>query len=132
MIPNMKSTRILIIDDEPDFTALLKANLEEEGDFMVREINDPKKALEAARTFKPHLCVIDVVMPTMDGGDIVAQLRADDRLRQVPVIMLTALVEENPDNPGGETITGGLPFISKTSGFDVILSSIHRHLNQNA
>ena len=132
MLTTMKSTRILIIDDEPDFTALLRANLEEEGDFMVREINDPQKALDAARLFKPHICVIDVVMPTMDGGDIVAQLRADDRLRHVPVIMLTALVEENTETPSGETMTGGLPFVSKTSGFDSILASIHRHLNQSA
>jgi DNA-binding response OmpR family regulator len=128
----MNSTRILIIDDEPDFTSLFKANLEEVGGYLVRQINDPEKALKAARDFKPHLCVIDVVMPGMDGGDIVARLRADEELANTPVMMLTALVEENPDSLDGETLTGGLPFVSKTSGFDTILACIEKHLGENA
>lgn len=126
----MNSKRILIIDDEPDFTSLLKANLEEAGDFLVRQINDAEKALKAARDFRPHLCIIDVVMPGMDGGDIVAKLREDPNLREVPVMMLTALVEENPDSGDGETQTGGLPFVSKTSDFETILACIEKHLEE--
>ncbi len=126
----METTRILIVDDEPDFTALFKANLEEVGNFEVREVNDSALALEAAREFKPELCVIDVVMPGMDGGDVVAQLRADPGLRDVPVLMLTALVEENPDTSDGETLTGGLPFVSKTSEFGTILSCVEKHLEE--
>ncbi len=126
----MDTTRILIVDDEPDFTALLKANLEEVGNFDVMEVNDSSLALEAARGFKPDLCVIDVVMPGLDGGDVVAQLRADPGLREVPVLMLTALVEENPETSDGETLTGGLPFVSKTSDFGTILSCIEKHLEE--
>ena len=126
----MDTTRILIIDDEPDFTALLKANLEEVGNFEVMEVNDSSLALKAAREFKPELCVIDVVMPGLDGGDVVAQLRADPELKDVAVVMLTALVEENPDTPDGETQTGGLPFVSKTSDFGTILSCIEKHIEE--
>jgi CheY-like chemotaxis protein len=126
----MDTTRILIIDDEPDFTALLKANLEEVGNFEVMEVNDSSKALKAAREFMPELCVIDVVMPGMDGGDVVAQFRADPELKDVAVVMLTALVEENPDTPDGETQTGGLPFVSKTSEFGTILSCIEKHIEE--
>lgn len=126
----MDTTRILIIDDEADFTALLKANLEEVGNFEVLDINDSSRALKAAKEFMPDLCVIDVVMPGMDGGDVVAQFRADPELRNVPVLMLTALVEENPDTPDGETQTGGLPFVSKTSEFGTILSCIEKHLEE--
>ncbi|MGB6222374.1 response regulator [Haloferula sp.] len=126
----MRSTRILIVDDEPDFTALLKENLEESGDFMVRQINDSSQALKAAREFRPHLCIIDVVMPGMDGGDVVAQVRADPELAKVPIMMLTALVEENPNSSDGETLTGGLPFVSKTSGFETILACIEKHLEE--
>jgi CheY-like chemotaxis protein len=126
----MDTTRILIIDDEPDFTALLKANLEEVGNFEVMEINDSSHALKAAREFMPELCVIDVVMPGLDGGDVVAQFRADPQLKHMAVVMLTALVEENPDTPDGETQTGGLPFVSKTSEFGTILSCIEKHIEE--
>ena len=126
----MRTTRILIVDDEPDFTALLKENLEESGDFLVRQINDSSLALKAAREFRPHLCIVDVVMPGMDGGDVVAQMRAEPALSKVPVMMLTALVEENPDSCDGETQTGGLPFVSKTSDFNTILACIQKHLEE--
>ena len=126
----MRSTRILIIDDEPDFTALLKANLEEAGDFLVRQINDSAKAEKAAREFRPHLCILDVVMPGMDGGDLVAKFREDPELSKIPVMMLTALVEENPDSEDGETQTGGLGFVSKTSSFETILACIEKHLEE--
>lgn len=126
----MDTTRILIVDDEPDFTALLKANLEEVGNFEVMEVNDSSKALKAAREFMPELCVIDVVMPGLDGGDVVAQLRADPQLQHVSILMLTALVEENPDTADGETLTGGLPFVSKTSEFGTILSCIEKHIEE--
>jgi len=126
----MDTTRILIVDDEPDFTALLKANLEEVGNFEVMEVNDSSRALKAAREFMPELCVIDVVMPGMDGGDVVAQFRADPQLKNIPVLMLTALVEENPDTSDGETQTGGLSFVSKTSEFGTILSCIEKHIEE--
>ena len=126
----MRTTRILIVDDEPDFTALLKENLEESGDFLVRQINDSSLALKAGREFRPHLCIVDVVMPGMDGGDVVAQIRAEPALSKVPVMMLTALVEENPDSCDGETQTGGLPFVSKTSDFNTILACIQKHLEE--
>ena len=124
----MRTTRILIVDDEPDFTALLKENLEESGNYMVRQINDSSLALKAAVEFRPHLCIVDVVMPGMDGGDVVAQIRAEPSLKKVPVMMLTALVEENPSSQDGETQTGDLTFMSKTSGFDTILACIEKHL----
>ncbi len=126
----MDTTRILIVDDEPDFTALLKANLEEVGNFEVMEVNDSSKALKAAKEFMPELCVIDVVMPGLDGGDVVAQLRADPALQNVSILMLTALVEENPNTTDGETLTGGLPFVSKTSEFGTILSCIEKHIEE--
>lgn len=126
----MRSTRILIIDDEPDFSALLKVNLEEAGSFLVRQVNDSSEAIQAAHEFRPHLCVIDVVMPGMDGGDVVAKFRQDPKLKRVPLMMLTALVEENPDSVDGETQTGGLPFVSKTSDFETILACIEKHLEE--
>lgn len=121
------SARILLIDDEPDFTALLAANLEESG-YQVHQVNDPRRAVLEARAFRPDLCIIDLVMPGMDGGDVVNALKAEPLLSYTPVLMLTALVEENPDNPDELQMKGGLAFVSKTSDLQVILNAIRKQL----
>lgn len=124
------TTKILLIDDEEDFTELLAANLEEAGNYEVRQVNNPMNALKVAREFLPDICVIDLVMPQMDGGDVVSALREDHGLSTVPVIMLTALVEEDPSQPGKAQMKGGLPFVSKTSDLWVIQKAIEEHLKK--
>jgi DNA-binding response OmpR family regulator len=119
--------KVLLIDDEVDFTELLAANLEESG-FEVRQINDPTLTLREARTFLPDVCVIDLVMPRMDGGDVVNALKSDPSLAATPVLMLTALVEESPEDHGELQMKGGLPFVSKTSDLVVIINAINRQL----
>ncbi|MES2474854.1 MAG: response regulator [Verrucomicrobiota bacterium] len=116
-----------MIDDEVDFTELLAANLEESG-FEVRQINDPTLTLREARAFLPDICVIDLVMPRMDGGDVVNALKSEPMLAATPVLMLTALVEENPEDHGELQMKGGLPFVSKTSDLVVIINAINRQL----
>ena len=87
---------MLLIDDEVDFTELLAANLEDSG-FDVIQINDPTKTL--ARRRKPF-CRTSASSTwscrCMDGGDVVSALKNDPELTHIPVLMLTALVEENP------------------------------------
>lgn len=123
----MPKPKVLLIDDEVDFTELLAENLEESG-YEVSKINDPTLALEEARKFLPDICVIDLVMPRMDGGDVVSALRSDPGLSKMPVLMLTALVEENPNDPGELQMKGGLPFVSKTSDLEVIINGIKTQL----
>lgn len=122
------TTKILLIDDEEDFTELLAANLEEAGNYEVRQVNNPLNAMRVAREFLPNICVIDLVMPQMDGGDVVSALKSDAALSDVPVIMLTALVEEDPAHPGKAQMKGGLPFVSKTSDLWVIQKAIEEEL----
>jgi CheY-like chemotaxis protein len=121
-------TRILVVDDESDFTALFKENLEESGNYEVEVVNKPKKAVEAAEKFLPDLIFVDVVMPGMDGGDVVTALRENFRFARTPILMLTALVEEDPSKPTGESERGGLTFVSKTTRLDKILAIIERSL----
>jgi two-component system OmpR family response regulator len=122
------TTRILVIDDEPDFTALFKANLDESGNYEVDVLNDPKQAVARAQEFKPDLIFVDVVMPGMDGGDVVTALKADYQFARTPILMLTALVEEDPHRPTGESERGGLTFVSKTTRLDKILAIIEHNL----
>lgn len=120
-------TKILLIDDEVDFTELLAANLEESG-YEVRQVNDPTLTIREAKSFLPDICIIDLVMPQMDGGDVVNALKADPLLANTPVLMLTALVEEDPNDPGELQMKGGLAFVSKTSDLEVIINAVKRQL----
>ena len=104
----MEKKRILIIDDEASFTRMVKLNLEKTGAFEVREENKATYALAAAREFKPDVILLDVIMPTMDGGDVAAQIRNDRHLKGTPIIFLTATVSQSEAGDGGLNSGGDL------------------------
>jgi two-component system phosphate regulon response regulator PhoB len=80
---------ILIVDDEEDVRDLVAANLKRAG-FATAEAPDGVTALRMARMRNPDAVVLDVMMPGKDGFAVCAEMRADDELRQMPVVMLTA------------------------------------------
>ena len=83
------SIRIFVVDDEQDLTDLLHYQLGKEG-FKVKFSNNPYEALGAARDFSPELIILDVMMPDLNGFQLLRMIRADNLLQRVPVIMLTA------------------------------------------
>src|SRR5574342_119274 len=83
-------TKILIIDDEPSIVKLVSAYLKPEG-YEVYTAADGEAGLKAARAFKPDLIVLDVMLPGMDGIELLSRLRRES---EVYVIMLTARTEE--------------------------------------
>jgi two-component system phosphate regulon response regulator PhoB len=89
-----KPKRILVVDDESDVTDLVAYHLKSKG-FQVETINDPNGSIGAARSFVPDLVILDVMMPDLNGIQICRMLRADPKLKKVPVIFLTAKAEEN-------------------------------------
>lgn len=82
--------RILIADDETKITDMIRTFLEKEG-FTVHTAHDGMDALESVKRFHPHLVVLDVMMPRMNGFDFMRELRKSS---PIPVIMLTARSEE--------------------------------------
>lgn len=88
----MSKKRVLLIDDEEEFTELLSMNLLRTGDFEIGIVNDAPKAVEYARTFLPDIILLDIVMPGIDGGDVASALRSDPDLCNVPVVLISALV----------------------------------------
>jgi len=84
--------RIMLVDDEPDFTCSLRALLASSNEYEVREVNDSRTALDEMREFHPHLILMDIMMPEIDGSELVAQMRDDKALKMIPVVYLTALV----------------------------------------
>jgi len=83
-------TKILVIDDEPSITNLVTAYLKPEG-YEVYVAADGNAGLKSARAFKPDLIILDVMLPGMDGIELLTRLR---RVSEVYVIMLTARTEE--------------------------------------
>ena len=83
-------TKILVIDDEPSITNLVSAYLRPEG-YEVYTAADGNAGLKAARTFKPDLIILDLMLPGMDGIELLSRLRRES---EVYVIMLTARTEE--------------------------------------
>ena len=86
--------RILVVDNEPAFTRLVRLTLEKHGVFEVCEVNDPTRAVSAAQRFQPGLVLLDVEMPSMDGGEVAQALRAHQRLSKVPIVFMTSLITE--------------------------------------
>ena len=87
-----KITKIAVIDDDPDILELLEYNLRKEG-YIVQCLNDPKISIEHASQFHPTLIILDAVMPDMDGFSVCRQFRASPDFHEVPIFILTALVE---------------------------------------
>jgi len=83
------AARILIADDEPNILVSLEYLMKREG-FEVSVARDGEEALEALRREKPDLVLLDVMMPRRTGFEVCQELRADDTLRGVRVLMLTA------------------------------------------
>jgi len=101
-MPESKSRRILVVDDEADVTDLLAYHLKAAG-FDVEAVNNPNKSVGLARTFEPDLVILDVMMPELSGIQICRMMRADPKLKGVPVIFLTARAEETDRIQGLES-----------------------------
>jgi len=119
----MNKKRVLIIDDEKDMTLMVRLNLRKTGRFEVGDENHAGQALATARAFEPDIILLDVMMPGMDGGDILALLKEDPKLRNVPVIFVTATVLPEEIKSKGGSI-GGYPYISKPFEIKALLTAI--------
>ncbi|MFT5390480.1 MAG: DNA-binding response OmpR family regulator [Gammaproteobacteria bacterium] len=84
-----KSKRILLAEDEPNIVVSLKFLLERAG-FDVLVATDGREALRLALDVLPDVLVLDVMLPELDGYEVLRELRADQRCRDLPVLMLTA------------------------------------------
>jgi two-component system, OmpR family, alkaline phosphatase synthesis response regulator PhoP len=82
--------RILVVDDEPDFCSIIQGNLEKEG-FVVEVAYDGNEGLAKVKSNPPDAVVLDVMMPEKDGYAVCKEIKEDDKLADIPVIMLTAV-----------------------------------------
>ena len=84
--------RILIVDNSSQFARNARLLLDQSGKYVACTVIDPRRALETARSFKPDLVLVDLIMPQADGLEVAAQLEADWALHGVPIVFLTSLI----------------------------------------
>lgn len=123
----MNKKRILVIDDEPSITRLLKLNLEYNGNYVVREENSGPRSLATIKEFNPDLILLDVMMPGLDGSEVAARLQNTPDMKKIPVVFLTAAVKKAEVGSHEGTI-GGLPYLAKPVDLDEVVTCIEKHL----
>ena len=106
----MPLPKILIVDDESYILKLLEFNFQEEG-FMPLCVANGPKAIETARRETPSLILLDIAMPEMDGFQVLKELKADARTRNIPVVMLTVRVYEEDERESYSL--GAVEYITK-------------------
>ena len=123
----MHNAKILIVEDHPGTSALLRTILEREG-FQLRQEFTSSGALAAALDFCPDVVLMDVFMPGKDGGEVAKQIALEPTLANTRVLFVTSLIEA--PKPGGEPqVWGGQIFIPKPVCKRVLLTSVRDALS---
>jgi len=110
---SLKKTKVFIVDDEAAITQMMELNLNATGNYEVLTTNDSMKAKALAAEFLPDILLLDVVMPGLDGGDVLREIRSIPELFQVPAVMVTALVSNMEINEGEVVETGDCVMLPK-------------------
>jgi len=116
------------VDDKVSDSKLVKICLEQTKEYVVQEENSPKAALAAAVKFRPHLILLDVRMPGIDGCELAACFQANAQLRAVPIVFLTALVTKKEVEAGSGWL-GRYPLLAKPIILSDLVACVKRHLD---
>ena len=120
----MEKKKVLIIDDEKEFTDLVREFLEGTGRFRVRAENAPNNGVFAVKTFKPDLILLDVVMPGMDGTDVADQIRREKVGKKIPIVFVSALFNHRQEQMVGSEI-----LLSKPIHLNELITCVEKNLS---
>jgi two-component system, OmpR family, alkaline phosphatase synthesis response regulator PhoP len=123
----MTKDKILVIDDEEDILELLRFNLSKEG-YQVCSATTGEEAVSLARTERPDLILLDLMLPGIDGLEVARRLKADPLVRSTPVVMLTAKGEESDIVAGLEL--GAEDYITKPFSRKVLVARLRAVLRR--
>jgi len=127
----MYKKRVLIIDDEENFCKLVKKNIEQTGEFEVHIATNGGDGIELAREIKPDLILLDIVMPGMDGADVISLIRNDESIKDTPIVFLTAIVREE-EASSQASFTRGYSLLSKTVTVRELIACIKKNVRRCA
>ncbi len=124
----MSATTLLVVDDAPENLQLLSALLSPQ--YRVKVANSGIRALGVVALSPPDLILLDVMMPEMDGLEVLRRLKADPISRDIPVILLTALTAAIDEQEGLEA--GAIDYLTKPISPPLLLARVHNHLQLKA
>lgn len=119
---------ILVVDDEVDVRTLCRVNLEYEG-YSVLEASDGREGFEIAKSHKPDLILLDLMMPEMDGWQVIAALKERPDTEHIPVVLLTAKTDESSQLRGFQE--GVIDYITKPFNPLVLSRYVEKALNED-
>jgi two-component system phosphate regulon response regulator PhoB len=121
LLATMTRPRILIIEDERSLTDVLVYNLQREG-FEPLVAHDGQEGLRKAQTLLPDLVILDLMLPVLNGLEVCRELRAGERTRETPILMLTAKAEET-DQVVGFSL-GADDYVTKPFSVKVLMQRV--------
>ena len=122
-----ENTRILLADDEPDILEVLEYNLRKEG-YEVKTVSNGVDAVDMAFKFRPHLIVLDVMMPEMDGIETCQQIRQIEECKDILIIFLSAQGEDYSQLAGFDA--GSDDYVVKPFSVKVLVRRIRALLSR--
>ncbi len=117
----VKSARILVIDDESEITEIVETFLKDAG-YQVMIENSSVMGIERAKSFKPDLILLDIMMPFMDGYEVCDELKKNKETENIPVIFLTG--KDAKSDEGRSFKVGGDMYIKKPFSCDRLLEIV--------
>ncbi len=98
----MNKKKILIIDDEPGLSLILKKCLEQTDDYEVETENHSNNAIATTHDFKPDLVLLDIMMPEINGNEIADQIQNDTTLKYIKIVFFTAIPKKTKKKDSGK------------------------------
>lgn len=119
----MSRNLVLVADDDPLLRSILEHKLTRAG-YQVALAEDGQAALDAAEQLSPSVIVLDAMMPVLDGFEVLRRLKADEKLRDLVVVMLTALRRQ--DDIVGALQLGAADYLAKPFNPDELVARLTR------
>ena len=124
------AAKILVVDDEPDIVEILQYNLEKEG-YQVSTAYNGKDAIEKAKEEQPHLIILDIMMPDMDGFEVLEKVNENESHKDIKTLFLSA--KNKPEDIEKGKQAGAVDYITKPFSTKKLIEKItHYCKNQNS
>lgn len=123
----MPKKKILMVDDETDYTSITKIFIEDAGDYEVYVVNQGSQGYPTAKAVKPDIILLDVSMPQVSGYQVADQLGQDPELKDIPIVFFTGVYQEV--NPASKLLHGH-PYLTKPTSGEQLIAFIEQCLSK--
>jgi twitching motility two-component system response regulator PilH len=122
--------KVLVIDDEEHFCRALKLGFAMKTAFQVHTATQGEEGIRLAKTMKPDIILLDIMMPDISGPEVAEQLADDPATSSIPIIFVTAIVKES-EVKGSGGLAGKRVFIAKPVKIDELIKKINDVLSHH-